>query len=106
MRPNLGRRDLHKFRDQCYLTGELCYIARDLNVVGKNAAGRQLLRELWEAINMVKLERTTRCVVVRSAVSNVFCAGADLKVAFQCIQPSPLTGRDKLSLSVSVWTLT
>ncbi|CAL8464530.1 g4065 [Coccomyxa elongata] len=45
----------------------------------RNAIGRQLLRELWEAINMVKLERTTRCVVVRSAVPNVFCAGADLK---------------------------
>lgn len=45
----------------------------------RNAIGRQLLRELREAINNLSRERTTRCVIVRSTVSGVFCAGADLK---------------------------
>ena len=30
---------------------------------------------------MVRRERATRCLLIRSAVPNVFCAGADLKVA-------------------------
>ena len=30
---------------------------------------------------MVQRERATRCLLIRSAVPNVFCAGADLKVA-------------------------
>lgn len=46
----------------------------------KNAIGRQLLRELQEAINTLRQERTTRCVVVRSTCPGTFCAGADLKV--------------------------
>eukprot|EP00198_Chlamydomonas_reinhardtii_P012449 XP_001701786.1 predicted protein [Chlamydomonas reinhardtii] len=45
----------------------------------RNAIGRQLLRELAEALDTVRQERTTRCVLVRSVVSGVFCAGADLK---------------------------
>lgn len=45
----------------------------------RNAIGRQLLRELQEAINILRQERTTRCLVIRSAVPGVFCAGADLK---------------------------
>ncbi|KAG2501003.1 hypothetical protein HYH03_000824 [Edaphochlamys debaryana] len=45
----------------------------------KNAIGRQLLRELAEALDTVRQERTTRCVLVRSAVAGVFCSGADLK---------------------------
>jgi len=45
----------------------------------RNAIGRQLLSELAEAINTLRQERTTRCVVLRSAVPGVFCAGADLK---------------------------
>ena len=43
--------------------------------------GRKLLKELGEALRMVTKERTTRCVVVRSGVPGVFCAGADLKVS-------------------------
>jgi methylglutaconyl-CoA hydratase len=40
----------------------------------------QFLRELRECLQTVGQERTTRCVVVRSTVPGVFCAGADLKV--------------------------
>ena len=29
---------------------------------------------------MVRRERATRCLLIRSTVPNVFCAGADLKV--------------------------
>ena len=47
-------------------------------------SGRKLLRELAEALSMVTKERATRCVVVRSAVPGVFCAGADLKVSPCC----------------------
>lgn len=45
-------------------------------------AGRQLLRELGEALRMLNHERSTRCVVVRSSTPGVFCAGADLKARF------------------------
>lgn len=44
----------------------------------------QLLRELRECLYTVAQERTTRCVVVRSTVPRVFCAGADLKVRQLC----------------------
>lgn len=45
----------------------------------RNSIGRQFLRELRECLYTVSQERTTRCVVVRSTVPGVFCAGADLK---------------------------
>ncbi|GAB4816462.1 hypothetical protein N2152v2_003508 [Parachlorella kessleri] len=45
----------------------------------RNAIGRRFLRELRECLANVAQERTTRCVVLRSAVPGVFCAGADLK---------------------------
>lgn len=45
----------------------------------KNAIGRQFLRELQEAVRNLRQEASTRCVVVRSTASGVFCAGADLK---------------------------
>ncbi len=45
----------------------------------RNAIGRQLLRELSEAVNLLRQERTTRCVLLRSGVQGVFCSGADLK---------------------------
>lgn len=35
----------------------------------RNAIGRQLLRELAEALDTVRQERTTRCVLVRSGVT-------------------------------------
>ena len=43
-------------------------------------AGRQFLQELIEALTMLRRERATRCLLLRSSVPNVFCAGADLKV--------------------------
>ena len=46
----------------------------------RNAIGRRLLRELRQCLAQVAGESTTRCVVVRSAVPGIFCAGADLKV--------------------------
>ncbi|KDD74494.1 enoyl-CoA hydratase/isomerase [Helicosporidium sp. ATCC 50920] len=45
----------------------------------KNAIGRQLLRQLQEALRSLEKERGTRAVVLHSAVSGMFCAGADLK---------------------------
>ena len=33
-----------------------------------------------EALDMVGKEITTRCVIIKSGVPDVFCAGADLKV--------------------------
>jgi methylglutaconyl-CoA hydratase len=45
----------------------------------KNAIGRQLLNELKEAIQALSTETTSRCVILRSTVPGVFCAGADLK---------------------------
>jgi len=44
-----------------------------------NAIGRQLLKELQEAISMVRQERSTRCLLIRSTVPGCFSAGADLK---------------------------
>jgi Enoyl-CoA hydratase/isomerase len=45
----------------------------------KNAIGKQLLKELQEAIYNLRQESSTRCVVVRSTAPGVFSAGADLK---------------------------
>jgi methylglutaconyl-CoA hydratase len=45
----------------------------------RNALGRQLVRELAEAVDTLRQERTTRCVVLRSGVPGCFSAGADLK---------------------------
>ncbi|KAK9838117.1 hypothetical protein WJX81_002334 [Elliptochloris bilobata] len=45
----------------------------------RNAIGRQLLKELGEALRLLNYERSTRCVVVRSSSPGVFSAGADLK---------------------------
>lgn len=45
----------------------------------RNALGRQLLHELQEALDVLRQERTTRCLVIRSLVPGCFSAGADLK---------------------------
>lgn len=50
----------------------------------KNAISRQFLRELKGWIANLNFERSARCVILRSAVTQVFCAGADLKVQ-QCV---------------------
>ncbi len=56
----------------------------------RNAIGRQLLRELREAVDLLRQERTTRCVVLRSSVPGVFCAGADLKERAKMTQAETL----------------
>ncbi|KAI8477088.1 MAG: ClpP/crotonase-like domain-containing protein [Monoraphidium minutum] len=45
----------------------------------RNALGRQLVRELLEALDTLRQERSTRAVLLRSAVPGCFSAGADLK---------------------------
>jgi len=45
----------------------------------KNAISRNLLKEFMEALSMVRHDGTTRCVIVRSMIPGIFCAGADLK---------------------------
>jgi methylglutaconyl-CoA hydratase len=43
----------------------------------RNAIGRQLLRELAEALDTVRQERTTRCVLVRSVVAGESCTSRE-----------------------------
>jgi methylglutaconyl-CoA hydratase len=43
----------------------------------KNAIGKQMLKELRECLDHLSSERSTRCVVIRSQVPKVFCAGID-----------------------------
>ncbi|XP_005106654.2 methylglutaconyl-CoA hydratase, mitochondrial [Aplysia californica] len=45
----------------------------------KNAMGRNVLKRLHDAMEEVKFDTGVRCVVIRSEVPGVFCAGADLK---------------------------
>ncbi|CAF3678049.1 unnamed protein product [Rotaria sp. Silwood1] len=45
----------------------------------RNALGKQLLSQLDATIDSVKDNNKIRCVLFRSLVPNVFCAGADLK---------------------------
>ncbi|CAF1413931.1 unnamed protein product [Rotaria sp. Silwood1] len=45
----------------------------------RNALGKQLLNQLDATIDSVKDNNKIRCVLFRSLVPNVFCAGADLK---------------------------
>ncbi len=45
----------------------------------KNALGRQLLREITEALATIAEDLSLRVVVLHSLVPGVFCAGADLK---------------------------
>jgi methylglutaconyl-CoA hydratase len=48
----------------------------------KNALGRQLLSELKQSLHNVRFSeqgKDVRCVILRSQVEGIFCAGADLK---------------------------
>jgi methylglutaconyl-CoA hydratase len=45
----------------------------------KNSIGKQMLKELQEALNNLRQESSTRCVVIRSTAGGVFSSGADLK---------------------------
>ncbi|KAL8622048.1 hypothetical protein ACOMHN_056533 [Nucella lapillus] len=45
----------------------------------KNAMGRNLIKLFTEGMQRVKFDNSIRCVIMRSEVPGVFCAGADLK---------------------------
>ena len=45
----------------------------------RNALGRQLLKEFRSALEELRLDPTTRVVVIHSHAPGIFCAGADLK---------------------------
>jgi len=45
----------------------------------KNAMSRNVLKLFNDALAMVRNDGTTRCVIIRSMVPGIFCAGADLK---------------------------
>jgi methylglutaconyl-CoA hydratase len=63
------------------LTGELEGVAvLTMNrPTAKNALGRQMMHEMRAAMASVRFDTNVRVVVLQSAVSRVFCAGADLK---------------------------
>lgn len=67
----------HNLHIEAFLSGDYHPFNRP---EAKNALGRQLLRELREAVNNMRREHSTRCLVLKSAVPGTFCAGADLKV--------------------------
>ena len=46
---------------------------------GKNALSKKLLFELEIFISSIKNDKRIRCIIIRSLVPGVFCAGADLK---------------------------
>lgn len=45
----------------------------------RNAIGKVLLDELKQIISELKMNKTSRVVILKSGIENVFCAGADLK---------------------------
>lgn len=45
----------------------------------KNAIGKVFISQLESSIASLKHSKTTKVVILRSLVSNTFCAGADLK---------------------------
>lgn len=67
----------------------------------KNAISRNLLKEFMEALSMVRHDGTTRCVIVRSMVPGIFCAGADLKERVKMkpeeVGPFVANGRNSIS---------
>jgi len=46
---------------------------------GKNSFSKLMIKEFREAIADVSLDSSVRCVILKSEVPKVFCAGADLK---------------------------
>jgi len=45
----------------------------------RNAMGRNLIQRLSDAMQEVRFDNNVRCVIIRSEVPGIFCAGADLK---------------------------
>jgi enoyl-CoA hydratase/carnithine racemase len=47
----------------------------------KNAIGKEMLKGIQRAIEIVNADSSTNVVMLSSSVPRVFCAGADLKVS-------------------------
>jgi methylglutaconyl-CoA hydratase len=47
----------------------------------KNAIGKEMLKGIQRAIEIVNGDSSTNVVMLSSSVPRVFCAGADLKVS-------------------------
>ncbi|KAJ3180682.1 hypothetical protein HDU87_001795 [Geranomyces variabilis] len=45
----------------------------------KNALGREFMKQFNHTLNELRFDENVRCVIVKSSVAGVFCAGADLK---------------------------
>ncbi|KAI8592224.1 putative enoyl-CoA hydratase/isomerase family [Geranomyces variabilis] len=45
----------------------------------KNALGREFMKQFNQTLNELRFDENVRCVIVKSSVAGVFCAGADLK---------------------------
>lgn len=64
-----------------YLTEEL----QGISIIGlnkpetKNAFNRSMGKNISDALDVLANDRNVRVVVIRSMLSDVFCAGADLK---------------------------
>ncbi|XP_070192917.1 methylglutaconyl-CoA hydratase, mitochondrial-like isoform X2 [Littorina saxatilis] len=67
----------------------------------KNAMGRNIIQRLMDAMNQVKFDTSVRCVIMRSEVPGVFCAGADLKERAQMSNAEVASFVQKLRYSVS-----
>ncbi|KAF0692552.1 Aste57867_16364 [Aphanomyces stellatus] len=63
------------------LTGDLEGVAlmTMARPAARNALGKQMMREMREALDSVRFDTKVRVVVLQSTVDRVFCAGADLK---------------------------
>ena len=58
----------------------------------RNAIGRQMLRELEEAIGMLRGERSTKCVVLRSSVPGEWGRGGSGGYVWCCAAQCLVTG--------------
>ncbi|XP_025107122.1 methylglutaconyl-CoA hydratase, mitochondrial-like isoform X2 [Pomacea canaliculata] len=67
----------------------------------KNAMGRKIMQQFMEGMNQVKFDNAVRCVIIRSEVPGVFCAGADLKERAQMTNAEVSAFVQKLRFSLS-----
>lgn len=67
----------------------------------KNAMGRNIIQRLLDGMNQVKFDTSVRCLIVRSEVPGVFCAGADLKERAEMSNAEVAAFVHKLRYSVS-----
>ncbi|KAJ8681859.1 hypothetical protein QAD02_017651 [Eretmocerus hayati] len=62
----------------------------------RNALGKRLLKELYDALDNLQKDDKVRALIVRSLVPGVFCSGADLKERAR-MEPTEVAGHvDKL----------